>query len=346
MFGLKEKNSIVLEVKDDFVDILVGNIKKIKMYDSIPIPKGLCKEGFIKDTRTLSEILLKYFLENNIEEDKISFVIFGSDVITRYIQVPYMKKENLRETVQFEIKELIPNGEDYYLDYEVVNKDNNKNNPKLDVLVAACIKKKIDAYVDLSKALNKKLDVIDVLTNTINKILVNSSLIYEGKTIAMFYLGYSFSNISISTNGIMKLERNIPFGFQNLINEYQKEVQDDKDKNLSLEKILRDISLEGYDIKEIVNKHPKIKELMDNLLAIVEKTIKFYESGKRETSVDKIEILSTLTINKAIRNYIEDYFTIKSNIIRNTEELGLEIKNSNKEFIRFLPLYGLFLRRN
>lgn len=345
MFRLKEKNSIVLEFKDDFIDILVGNIKEVKICDSIPIPRGLCEEGFIKDTRTLSEILLKYFLENNIEEEKVSFVIFGSDVITRYIQVPYMKKENLRETIQFEMKELI-NGEDYYLDYEIMNKDNGKNNPQLDILVAACIKEKIDSYVELSKALNKNLDVIDVLTNTINKILVNSSLIYENKTIAMFYLGYSFSNVAISVNGILKLERNIPFGFQNLINEYQKELEGNEEENLSLEKILRDISLEGYDLKKLANDHPKIKELINNLLSIVDKAIKFYESGNREKKVSKIVILSTLSINKAIRSYIENYFTIRSNVITNIQELGLEVKNNNREFIRFLSLYGLFLRRN
>ena len=44
----------------------------------------------------------------------ISFVVFGSDVVTRYLEVPNMKGKNLREAVEFEVKELIQNGEDYY----------------------------------------------------------------------------------------------------------------------------------------------------------------------------------------------------------------------------------------
>lgn len=346
MFKLGKKNSIVLALKDEFVDIVVGNKNEIKLYDSIPIEEGICIEGTIKDEVKLSELLLKYFLEHDIDENEVSFVIFGSDVITRHIQLPYMNRDSLKEAVEFEVKELVQNGEDYYIDYEIIGKEKGVRNPKLDILVAACIKSKIDGYVELSKSLGKKLKVVDVLTNTINKVLINSDLEYKNKTLAVFYLGYSFSIVSIINDGIMRLERNIPFGFQNIIREY---IKSSSDYNSIINKKgysnFKKLNIKSFNLLETFEECPKIKDSIDNFLSIVYKTIKFYDSGKGEDSVSKLIILPSLGLNNTASEYIEDYFSIKSKLIRNVEDLGFEVKNTNKEFGRFLPLYGLFLRR-
>lgn len=345
MFKLGRKNSIVLALKDEYIDILIGNKNEIKLHDSIPIEEGICIEGTIKDEVRLSKLLLKYFLENDIDEDEISFVIFGSDVITRHVQLPYMNSENLREAVEFEVKELVQNGEDYYIDYEILRKEKGTRNPKLDVLVAACIKSKIDGYVDLSKSLGKKLKVIDVLTNTINKVLINSDLEYKNKTLALFYLGYSFSIVSIINDGIMIIERNIPFGFQNIIKEYKKTSSNyNAIRNKNIYNNSNELYVKKFDLLETFEESPKIKDSIDSLLSIVYKTIKFYDSGKRENNVNKLIILPSLELNNKTAEYIEIYFSIKSKLIINTEELGLEVKNTNEKFGRFLPLYGLFLR--
>ncbi len=346
MFKLGKKNSIVLALKDEFVDILVGNKNKIKLYDSIPIEEGICIEGTIKDEVKLSELLLKYFLEHDINEDEISFVIFGSDVITRHIQLPYMNSDSLREAVEFEVKELVQNGEDYYIDYEIIGKEKGVRNPKLDVLVAACIKSKIDGYVELSKSLGKKLKVIDVLTNTINKVLINSDLEYKNKTLALFYLGYSFSSISIINDGIMRLERNIPFGFQNIIREYRKSSSEYDSTGIKKSySNSKKLNIKSFNLLETFEESPRIKDSIDNLLSIVYKTIKFYDSGKGEENVSNLIILPSLELNNTAAEYIEDYFSIKSKLIRNVEDLGFEVRNIDKEFGRFLALYGLFLRR-
>lgn len=340
MFKLGSKNSIVLTLKDEFIDIIVGNKKRIKLYDSIPIEEGLCIEGSIKNEERLSEILLTYFLENDIKENDISFVVFGSDVVTRYLRLPNMRGKNLREAIEFEVKELIQNGEEYYIDYEIIGKEKGTKNPKLDVLVAACIKSKIDDYVSLSKSLGKNLKVIDVLTNTVNKILVNSDLDYKNKTIALFYLGYSFSSVSIVADGVMMLERNIPFGFKNIIREYKRNYLDfDAVKNIDT--YSNSISLLGS-----FEKLPRIKDIVDNVLSIVSRTIKFYDSNRDRDNVGEIIIVNSLELNNSNKKYIIDYFAIKSEVVDDIEALGLDIKNIDKRFRRFLPLYGLFLRRH
>lgn len=350
MISFGRDNSIVLEIKDDFVDILVGNSRNILFSDSIPIPEGLCDGGLILDVSRLSEILLKYFLENDIDEKKLSFVAFGSDIVVRCIEIPSMNDEALREAMEFEIKEIIPNEEEYYIDYEVVSKNKeNKKNVKLNVIVVACMKKKIDSYVELSKSLGKKLDVIDVLTNTINKVLLKSNLQYKNKAVAIFYLGYTFSNISISYDGVMNIERSIPFGFQNIIREFERSKLEENSQymeNRSREKLLRDLILEGTNIETLFKQYPRLKESIDKLFSIVEKTIKFYNTTKGNEKVSNMYIISNLSVSRTASNYIENYFDTNSILLKDVKELGLKVRNKNKNFGKFLPLYGLFLRRS
>lgn len=349
MSGFVRENSIVIEIKDDFVDILVGNSTKIILNKSISIPSGLCDGGLINDVPRLSEIILKFFLENNIKEKNVSFVAFGSDIVVRCIEIPSMGKEELREAIEFEIKEIIPNEDDYYIDYEIISKNKeDKKNVKLNVIVAACMKKKIDSYVELSKSIGKKLDVIDILTNTINKVILKSNLDYENKAIAVFYLGYTFSNISISYNGIMKLERSIPFGFQNIIREFERskmESDPNYNENKSSELLLRDLNLEGSDIEVLFRKYPRLKESIDKLFSIVEKTIKFYNTTKGNKKISNMYIISNLDMSRTASNYMENYFETNSILLKDVKELGLKVRNKNKRFGKFLPLYGLFLRR-
>ena len=52
------------------------------------------------------------------------------------------------------------------------------------------------------------------------------------------------------------------------------------------------------------------------------------------------------TLNNSTKKYIRNYFAIKSRVIDDVEKSGLDINNIDKRFGRFLPLYGLFLRRH
>lgn len=347
MIKLGNESSIVLCLKDDFIDIIVGNTRKIKLKDTIPLEKGLCEDGIILDTLKISDILLKYFGEHDIKEKEISFVVFGSDVVSRYLEIPKMKNLSLRKTVEFELKELLVNEEDYYIDYEVINEKKVEKTKVLDVLVAACTKTKIDKMIELSNMLSKKVAAIDILTNTINKVIQKSNLNLEEETIATFYFGYTFCNVSITDKGIFKLDRNIPFGFKNIIKDIQKyreEAGIDTKKNLEF--YSRDLRIEGNNVDILFKMYPKLEETFNQFLSIVNKTIKFYSSGKGEKVVNKMIIFSTLDLSESEIKYISRYFDIETLLVRNPSDIGIKIKNSDNKYGRFMPLYGLFLKRH
>lgn len=337
----KKEHNIVLEVKDNLIDIIVGNELEINFEGTVKLEKGICDDGYIKNIEKVTKDLDSYFIKNNIKEKNISFVVFGSDVITRNIELPYMNGRSLEKTIQFEIDDIISNREQYYVDYEIVKeiKDDFGKKIKFEILIVGCLKKKIDLLVELSDRLNKRLIMIDVLTNTLNKVLINSKIDYDRKTIGLIYFGHNFSNISISTNGVLKLERTIPFGFDNISREIEN-IKRNNNEKISIN------NTRGYkEVDEIFLEYPIIKEKVNQFLELIYKTIRFYGSGKSDSGVDKLAIISKIDLNEPILNYIEEYFNIKTSYIKSPKDIGINVKSKNNEVFKYLSLYGLFLRR-
>lgn len=346
--SFKNKNNIVLEIRDNLIDIIVGNESKIDFTGSLNIENGICEDGYIKDLEKLTSILNIYFLKNGIKEKDISFLVFGSDVITRNIEVPYMKGRSLKKTIEFEINDVIGSRDQYYIDYEIIQEVKNDFGKiiRYEVLIAGCSKKKIDLLVKLAEKLEKNLNIIDVLTNSLNKILINNKIIdYYGKNVGLIFFGYNFSNISIANNGVLKLERTIPFGFENIVREMKTIIEVEKGRELSLDEIKKEIKHKSNRIQELFENYPRIKDITNQFIELIYKTIQFYSAGKGDKSIDKLAIISKVELNNSIIDYIEEYFNVNSTYIRSTRDLGIKVKCSENKISKYLSLYGIFLRR-
>ncbi|MGL4876325.1 MAG: pilus assembly protein PilM [Clostridium sp.] len=340
----RERENIVLEIQERSVDILVGNKDNIRFEGKALLEENLCVEGYVKNVDEVAEILNLYFEKYNIKSKYISFVVFGGDIITRNLDVPYMKKNELHKNIQFEINEIIENREEYYLDYEIIREEKNDYGKtiKYEVLVVGCLKKKIDALVEVGEKLGKEIDRIDVLTNSLNKILVNSNINYDNRNIGMLYLGNNFSNISIANDGMLKLERTIPFGINNILKELNGILEYE---NMNYDIFLKKLGENNGYFNKLKEEQPRLMEVINNFLDLISKTMRFYNAGKSSSTIREILLFSKKRLEENVSKYIEEYLDIKVKYIKEPSDLGIEVKLSNSEEFRYLSLYGLFLRR-
>ncbi|MGL5416511.1 MAG: pilus assembly protein PilM [Clostridium sp.] len=340
----REKENIVIEIQEKTIDILVGNKEKVRFEGSIVLKPGLCLEGYIKNVDEVADILNLYFEKHNINLKYISFVVFGGDIITRNIEVPYMKNNEFHKNVQFEMDEIIENREEYYLDYEVIREIKNDYGKivRCEVLIVGCLKKKIDLLVELAEKLGKEVDKIDVLTNTLNKILINSNVNYDNRNIAMLYLGNNFSNISIANNGVLKLERTIPFGVNNILKELRGILEYE---NIDYEIFLKQVKEKNEYLEKLKEENSRIMEVVNNFLDLVSKTMRFYNAGTGNNNIYEILVFSKMKLEGKIEEYIEEYLGIKVRYIKEPMDLGIKVKIKNEEELKYLSLYGLLLRR-
>ena len=322
IFGNKKK--IAIHIEDDSISILVGNATSIVASDNIKLPNGICEDGNIIRREVISNFINDYLEDNKIKAKEVSFVIGGTNVISRYIEVPIMKDDALRETLEYEFSEFIPQIDDYYIDYEIVEKIVEEDKKAYKILLVACLKEQIDVLVDISEDIDKELDVIDISSNCVARVISRSSYYSSENSVGVLYLGENASTFSIIENGNSKIERNLPFGVNNILGEG------------SNNKV--------HNIYDMLENDDRLKMSFENLLSTMGNTLRYYNSDWKNKLVNKFIIICDSLDIENLDKYMSEYFTIPCMKIESPSDLDLKIE-LDKNFSKYIPAYGLFLRR-
>ena len=329
--ALGKNKKMAIKISDTAINILIGNKNRIYETHNIALENGVCKDGTVRDTDNIIELLNEYLDVNARDVKDVSFVLRGSDIITRYIEVPILKEDALREAVNYEFRQFIPEIDDYYTNYEIIEKINTQEKKAYKILLVAVTRKKIDPIVEISEGINKELDVIDVLSNTIARVLRSSDQIIREESTGVFYFGSDSSTLTIIEDNILKFERNLPFGVKNIFNQAYLEMSAS--------------TLDIKEIEDVFDRNPNLTNSFQNLLSSVNNTIRYYNSDKKNKPVTNfIIICADIAINN-MEKYLEKYFELPCLLIKDPIDLGLKIK-FDENFSQYIASYGLFLRNN
>ena len=329
--ALGKNKKMAIKISDTAINILIGNKNRIYETHNIALENGVCKDGTVRDTDNIIELLNEYLDFNARDVKNVSFVLRGSDIITRYIEVPILKDDALREAVNYEFRQFIPEIDDYYTNYEIIEKINTQEKKAYKILLVAATRTKIDPIVEIAEGINKELEVIDVLSNTIARVLRSSDQIIREESTGVFYFGSDNSTLTIIEDNILKFERNLPFGVKNIFNEAYLEMSAS--------------TLDVKDIEGVFDRNPNLTNSFQNLLSSVNNTIRYYNSDKKNKPVTNFIIICADMIVNNMEKYLEKYFELPCLLIKDPIDLGLKIKFEDN-FAQYIALYGLFLRYN
>lgn len=142
--------------------------------------------------------------------------VFGRGTLLRYIEMPKMSLEDLRNSFAIEADKYFPFPADQiYTDCFIVD-DKLKGN-KMMVMAAACKKKLVDDRVKILTDAGFQVDFIGInsiaLTNIIHTLGLPESLVEE-KIVALLDMGESVSTLTIMINRIPQFTRDVYMGGQ------------------------------------------------------------------------------------------------------------------------------------
>lgn len=329
--ALGKNKKMAIKISDTAINILIGNKNRIYETHNIALENGVCKDGTVRDTDSIIELLNEYLDVNARDVKNVSFVLRGSDIITRYIEVPILKDDALREAVNYEFRQFIPEIDDYYTNYEIIEKINTQEKKAYKILLVAATRRKIDPLVEIAEGINKELEVIDVLSNTIARVLRSSDQIIREESTGVFYFGSDSSTLTIIEDNILKFERNLPFGVKNIFNQAYLEMSAS--------------TLDIKEIEDVFDRNPNLTNSFQNLLSSVNNTIRYYNSDKKNKPVTNFIIICADMIVNNMEKYLEKYFELPCLLIKDPIDLGLKIKFEDN-FAQYIASYGLFLRYN
>ena len=329
--AITSNKKLSIQITDTSINILIGNKNKIYETHTIELENGDCKDGNVRDKDSIVKLLNDYLYVNGRDVKNVSFVLRGSDIITRYIEVPILKNDALIEAVNFEFKQFIPDIDDYYMNYEIVEKINTKEKKAYKILLVAATKEKINPIIEIAEEIGKELEVIDILSNSLARVLKSSDHIASEESTGIFYFGADSSTLGIIEGNVLKFERNLPFGIKNIFNEVYDEA-----------------AVTALDSKQVTNVFENNQQLMmnfENLLASVNNTVRYYNSEKTNKPVTNFIIICADMIMTNMEKYLEKYFELPCILVKDPSDLGLKLKFKDN-FPKYISSYGLLLRGN
>ena len=157
MFKISSQ-SFGLDISDKFLRIIKLTKKRdnlaLESFGKTKIPMGIIEKGEIKKPKKLAIIIRQALEEVNGKKIKTKYVTLSLPEGKSFLDVfkiPILEKEEIEETIKFEIENYIPlEIEQVYFDFEKIKtKDNQKRYQE--VLVAATPKKIVDPYLETLK---------------------------------------------------------------------------------------------------------------------------------------------------------------------------------------------------
>ena len=146
-----------------------------------------------------------------IKQKEVAISLPAKHVITKKIELPLMKKDELDKAILVEAEQYIPyNLDEVNLSYQIISED-EKEKKKMEVLIAAAKKEIVEKYVAILTEAGFTPYVLDVE----NFALANAYEVCYGKDeepVALIDLGASKMNILVLVNNMPAFTREVPSG--------------------------------------------------------------------------------------------------------------------------------------
>ncbi|MFD3158180.1 pilus assembly protein PilM [Haloimpatiens sp. FM7330] len=159
-------NKVVFKVSENYIDIALLSYKftkrKIKKIKTIDIESNV---EFNIDENV--DKINTFLSENNIKDNKAIVVLELDGIITRLVEIPFMKKKEVESFVHNNIDEYFTvNIDEYYYDYKILDIDKGEEK-KIYLLLVVFPKHKIDSIVLLVENCGLNLDKITIYPDCI-----------------------------------------------------------------------------------------------------------------------------------------------------------------------------------
>ena len=337
------KDMISVDMGNKFIKIMVGNKKRIFKAESIAVPQHSPNDETAGDMEAAYKIIKNFIERNNVLTKDICFMIHGSDIIIRHVDIPIMSYSKMKENVIWEISQYLPElGKNHYIDYEIVDKIVTKEKKIYKVMVVAAPKYTVDNLVRFSKKLGLNLKYIDISANCVARVFKRMYMLNKNlRSIGIIDVGSRSSRIIILDKGDLFFEREVDFGISDIVNEISAFFN--KNKKESYDYFINNFSLN--DKRQQNDMQKRIKDMLDNAISNFQRVIAFYNSGKSNKKLNQIYLIGAGAEIYGIEKYVQNIMGTEVRSIKSADELNTKCSFPvNLNFCYYVNTFGMFLK--
>lgn len=170
-------------------------------------PPGVIENEVIVDPKALGAAIKALLTESGIKTKKcVSSVSGASQVVVRVISVPKMKREELAETMKWEVERHVPfSPQEVVMDFQPLdNPTADPDAPEMEVLLAVAQQGLVDSHVEALFAAGLQPVAIDIEPLAASRSLIELS--HNGakaETVALLNIGSTRTDLGIFENGLL-----------------------------------------------------------------------------------------------------------------------------------------------
>ncbi|MDK2836337.1 MAG: type pilus assembly protein PilM [Thermosediminibacterales bacterium] len=341
---ISSKNS-VLGIDIGTSNIKIVHLKKKQKYRlinwaAIQTPENTIENGNILDKNKLIKVIKTAVKQNKFKEKKTVTAISNYRVITRYITMPEMPFNELKEAVKWEARNHIPiYNENMLVDFKIIGKTGYN---KLKIVLAGVSRNISLEYLNILQGSGLDPVAIDIYPVALNRCF---SALNTEDPYCIIDFGASQTKLIIIKNGEIYADNLIHFGSREIeksIVEYfgvtQKEVCNYRQKISFLPTLQKNEFREFYEY---------IIPLLNDLTAQINRFLNFYSSQNRGERIKQLVLTGGGMNWKGFEDFITREVGIPSISDFNLDNFEINFKslNINKEQLHLLSnAIGLAMR--
>lgn len=231
MFASKSKPLIGIDIGSSSVKLvelaLSSKKPRLAAWAVEPMPNGAITENTIANPEQVVEVISKALTRSGSKAEEAAIAISSSHAITKVLSMPKgLKEYEIEEQVSIEALHFIPYPlEEVNLDFEVVGPSGTDPDNEEDILLVACRKTIVDAYIDVLEESKLTPKIIDIDTYALERIYRSADpFVASGNELtAIFDIGALTTHMTVIDQQRVLYTRHQSFGSKQLLQLVRKE---------------------------------------------------------------------------------------------------------------------------
>jgi type IV pilus assembly protein PilM len=209
------------------IDISASSIRAVELVDlskprprlvrhhEIPLAAGAVNRGEVVEPNTVATALKQLWSAGGFKTKDVVLGLGNSRVLARDLTVPKMSISQIRESLPFQVQEMLPfPAENALLDFYPISEGVSENGPVINGLLVAAIKEAVLGNVAAVQLAGLNPIDVDILPFALIRVLIRGE--QASGTTAIIDVGGSTTTVVIATDGVPQFVRIIPTGGDDL----------------------------------------------------------------------------------------------------------------------------------
>ncbi len=180
-------------------------------YHEVSVPEDAVRSGEVREIHTVTSAIKKLWASGGFKTKDVVLGMGNQRVLARDLSVPRMSLAQIRESLPFQVQDMLPVPvSEALLDFYPISEGNGEQGPVVNGLLIAAIKESVMANVNAVKNAGLNPVQVDLIPFALSRILVRGP--FARGTIALIDIGASTTNVVVATGGVPQFVRMIPAG--------------------------------------------------------------------------------------------------------------------------------------